>query len=294
METACLRILFTNVQPFRRTLLQLLSPYDIAKFLVAIRCDISKRERETYMNILDELLEDTRDFELMKELSWTVLIFGSDLNILQGRLSDPLTYLAEYQAERVFNIFVVVTKQTKENETTLLQDFRPTAFQHLVPESCTDLELRSDFPPRTAEAIASLSKWTLCAPHIVGSVPISTPGWIPVLKGRKHINIHTYFPVFNSSKSRILYMSRAQVWQAIGDHGGIDLFSAIRQSKPRCLVMKKAVTHSLELRPRLILNTLRDVFVSDRFQQGSVGSKLVVLHAIHPTIASVALELDCH
>ena len=49
---------FTNIEPFRSSILRMLLPIEIARLLAAIDCNVTKWERETHMDVLHEIFQD--------------------------------------------------------------------------------------------------------------------------------------------------------------------------------------------------------------------------------------------
>lgn len=103
---AMLRSCFTYIYPFRRTLLQMLRPYDIAKLANALECELTKEERSQSMMLLDDVFQDTDELNKTQESGLRVHLFGTDTLLLQDRLLHPRRYL---QRSSPFNVFVLVT-----------------------------------------------------------------------------------------------------------------------------------------------------------------------------------------
>lgn len=193
MSYSALANLFTYIHPFRSTLLKILPPFDIAKLSVTIDCELSTWEREQYMDVLDDILEDNHDLALMEKWSLSVRIFGSDLNVIERRLRDPRGYLAKFGRDYPLYIFFIVTSGTEHGDR-LLQDFHQPIDSDAVSDEMDINETSQSFTPAAATSIATLSKWILCAPHLLGSLSIRIPGWVPVFNSRECVNIRAYIP----------------------------------------------------------------------------------------------------
>lgn len=103
-----LRKVFMNISPFRRTLMGMLRPYDVAKLAAALGCDLTEAERKKYMNTVDDMFPDRSELIKLQDLGCRVSIFGADLRKLELRLSSPLHY--EHQFGRCqLQIFVLVS-----------------------------------------------------------------------------------------------------------------------------------------------------------------------------------------
>src|SRR4051812_37579195 len=107
-EFSMLRQFFLNVEPFRRNMLSILSPHEIAKLRAALNCDLTPAEWKRHMNILDDIFEDATPIRLMQKLGMTVRIFGADLDLLERRIRNPCEYLKTTRHHhRDLNLFIL-------------------------------------------------------------------------------------------------------------------------------------------------------------------------------------------
>ena len=89
MSLSPLKNLLLYVILYRRVFLETLRPFDITNLLAVIRCEIIPSERERYINIMDDIFNNTGDLALIKTFSITIRIFGSDLEVIKERLRNP-------------------------------------------------------------------------------------------------------------------------------------------------------------------------------------------------------------
>ena len=92
VPTMALRKVFMDVSPFRRTLLGMLRPYDIAKLAATLSCDLTKAERKIYMDIIDDIYPNRLELDKLQDKGCCVHIFGADMAKLRLRLQRPLYY----------------------------------------------------------------------------------------------------------------------------------------------------------------------------------------------------------
>lgn len=95
-----------NVYPFRRTLLRLLRPHDIARLTAALNCELTKKERLRFMNILDDIFPDRTEVDAIQNFHLRIQLFGADILSLEQRLLRPEK---RHGASRPLNIFALVS-----------------------------------------------------------------------------------------------------------------------------------------------------------------------------------------
>ncbi|KAF2022701.1 hypothetical protein EK21DRAFT_119479 [Setomelanomma holmii] len=85
----------------------MLRPFDIAKFLTAVDCEISEEEREVHMAPILDLIDDTAPLERLIAASVRVFFLGNDLRLLIERLRDPSRYLESYATNHTLNVLAI-------------------------------------------------------------------------------------------------------------------------------------------------------------------------------------------
>ena len=276
--------IFCDVGPVRCLLLSMLRPFDIANLLSAIQCEVSCWERQRHMDVIDDILQDSRDISVMKDLGMTVRIFGSDIAILERRLRHPLEF-QNSSTNRPFYVFVVVTSP---NTTALFHDFRRTGQQHLAPEDKTIEELDQDLGINVSREIATLSRWILCAPYLSGSLSSAVPGWIPVSNACKDINVRAFISSFDRLDSRLLYMNRDLTSAMFGLHS-INILSRLDRLKARCITIRRERRKRRNLRGSLTLSYLNDL--ADMESTNAEKEGFMIVNAIWPLSSAVTLQL---
>jgi len=288
-----LRNIFNHVEPFRSTLLRMLSPFDIAKFLEAAESELTPWERKTHMNILDDIFKDNAHIPLMRKLGMEVKIFGFDLEIMEQRLHNPQEYLNKFGTHFSFNVFVVVTSQLSDVDSTptLLHDFRHKSERHLGPEDMSVDELALHFTAETAGAISILSKWILCAPYLSESLPNAIPGWIPVFNSRPDVNLRAYISTFNGCNSRLLHMDRALMRKVFGFDNNNEFLLNISRLVTTCMILDPKGERSQRLLGRLTMNSITEVYVNAELSAETGCRDLLVVNGVYPGNTAITLEL---
>ncbi|KAF2680620.1 hypothetical protein K458DRAFT_311100 [Lentithecium fluviatile CBS 122367] len=286
---------FIHVEPFKRTLLQYLRPFDIAKLLEALGCSLGTWERNNHMDLLDDIFHDSKEISLIRNLGMTVRIFGADLGILESRLKNPRPYLQEYGETHPLHVFVLVT-DTISNDTeqisTMVRDFRLTPELRTAPEDMSVNELSQNFSPTTATNISTLSKWILCAPYLAGSLPKAIPGWVPVFNSQEHVNVWAYISTMPDTNARVLHMDRFLMRQVFGCQNDFELLSNCDILKAKYYALDRYGKHVKELRGKLTLNSLHDIFAADQARRGTSIESFTVYNTVHPLNSSIFLRLE--
>jgi hypothetical protein len=162
------------------------------------------------MNVLDDIFEDAYVFKLMIRRGLTVRIIGADVETLQMRLHYSCRYLAASVGWLSnFYIFVVVADQESGGQrATLFRDYRDSAEKESMLVDLSHQELCTMFDNATKDEIAELSRWILCAPHLIGTMLSKAPRWIPIFSARPYFNVWAYILTFNDRESTLLHIDR--------------------------------------------------------------------------------------
>jgi hypothetical protein len=291
MSNTDLNYLFTSILPFRGILLSILAPFEISNLLEALQCDLSPWEKGRFLDVLDDIFEDSRVIYSMAKLGMTIRIFGADLQTLQARLCKPSAYFASSAYGRSLHIFVLVVDHRcgSDQLSTLVRDYRPEADQGKVPIDMGLEQLRDAFDAPIAEEIANLSQWILCAPYLSGTLP-GKPGWIPVFNSRPRINVRAYISAFNNWDERILHMDRISMRRAFGYDDNFNFISNLSSLSTLCLKLEGAQRSIQSLPGKLTMNALHDVYATSDKEQGE-DEKFVVVNTIHTSNSSIILTL---
>jgi hypothetical protein len=119
------RYAFTNVWPFRRILLGLLSPYDIAKVLQCLDCKLTRTEWNTHMDIINDIFLERSHIDSLLRFGLRIYLFGFDLQILSERLKDPLHYDQQYGKNYILYVFAIVSTPTSNQMLSIHQPQLP-------------------------------------------------------------------------------------------------------------------------------------------------------------------------
>lgn len=84
----------------------MLRPCDIAKLLSALRCELTPMERKAHMDLLDDIFWDRTELSHVMNLPLTLHLFGSDMGLIETRLSQPEFRFGE---TRRLNIFILIS-----------------------------------------------------------------------------------------------------------------------------------------------------------------------------------------
>ncbi|KAK3216195.1 hypothetical protein GRF29_8g2555733 [Pseudopithomyces chartarum] len=103
-----LRKVFMDISPFRRTLLGMLRPYDIAKLAASLACELTKAEKRAYMDVTDDIFPDRSELDKIQDKGCCIHIFGADLAKLRLRLQRPLYYERQVGHIRL-HIYVLIS-----------------------------------------------------------------------------------------------------------------------------------------------------------------------------------------
>lgn len=104
--------LFTASRDFRVTIMSMLTPFDVAKFLLVTGCAVSREERRRHMNPIMDIVKDTTDLVELLQLGCRVVVVGEDLRLLAWRLVDPSGYVMRFGNGHVLRLMVMVFKMT--------------------------------------------------------------------------------------------------------------------------------------------------------------------------------------
>jgi hypothetical protein len=294
MEDHYLPTLFDCVLPFRDTLLSMLAPFEISQFIAALSCSLSPWEQKEFLDVLDDIFEDSSVIHRMASLGMTVRIFGADLETLQVRLRYPCNYLAASLKDRSLHIFVLVTNDRSETDErpTLMRDYRHQTERSSVPLDMDPTELHTVFESSIADEIADFSRWILCAPYLSGTLPGTAPGWIPVFNSRPHVNVKAFITTFDDPDGRILHMNRDLMRQVFGYHDNGGLLYNLPHLATRCIKLKGSVRITQGLPGKFTMNVLHDILAAAHWKRETENDKFVIVNTAHPLNSSITLALE--
>jgi hypothetical protein len=283
-----LKHMFIQIEPFRSAVLSLLLPFDVSRLLKAMQCELSEWEKSVYLNVLDDIFEDTTAITKMAEAGMTVRIFGSDLTRLEERLRSPSAHCVSSIQE--YRLFVLVSYRSDEpnGNATLVRDYRQASEQGFVPDDFNIAELHSHFSASVATQIATFSRWILCAPYLSGTMPNTVPGWIPVLSTRPHIDVRTYISTYNDCNGKFLYMDRKLTRKLFGFETEDDLLRNLSNLSTACLKLDRGSKVRHTLKGTLTIDFLHNLLARSQRRQ---DDGFVIVHALHSSKCSVILEI---
>lgn len=289
MNMATLPDLFVHIQPFRSCLLSLLRPFDIARLQDAIGCKLSIWEREKYMNILDDIFENSAVIKQLVAAGLTIRIFGADFERLESRLQQPRVHDIPFR--QTYRLFVLVSDSYNKDKSgsTLVRDYRQSTEQGFVPDDLSMAELRARFDTSVATQIANFSRWILCAPYLLGTMPNEVPGWIPLLLARSHVDVRAYISTYNDCNGKILHMDRHLIRQVFGFQTNEGLLSNLSSLSTVCCTMSTHGTKVERLRGCLNMNFLHNLLVSS---ENPKSTSYVVVHTLHSSSCCITLNLQ--
>ncbi|OAL07196.1 hypothetical protein IQ06DRAFT_299842 [Phaeosphaeriaceae sp. SRC1lsM3a] len=283
---------FTCIAPFRSMLLSMLAPFDISKLRDAFQCTITPWEQEKYMDLLDDVFEDSSIIHKIVRLGMTVRIFGADLEAMETRLSHPLGALKSCADGRIFQIFVLVAddRGPSGRSSRLVRDYRPESERDDIPSDMTPAQLASVLGTSTADEIISLSRWILCVPYLCGSLP-SKPGWLPIFNSRPDVNVRAYVTNFADSDDHIIHMERPLMCKLFGYNDSRALLLHLPSLSTLCMKLEEGGRHIEHLSGKLTMNVLHNVFAASDRSREAESRNFVVVHAAYPTNSSITLSL---
>lgn len=88
-------------------MLQYLMPWDIARFLAASGCRITKREEKDYMHPTRDVFINYDEITLLAQSGLHFLLVGDQLPLLRQRLRDATRFIERYGDEYVINLVVI-------------------------------------------------------------------------------------------------------------------------------------------------------------------------------------------
>ena len=286
-ERVSLTSAFTNVEPFRSTLLRMLLPSEISSLLSALNCSVTEWERSTHMDLMHEIFEDIKELRMILDLGLTVQIFGSDLEKLKARIDHPSA--RSYVVDGGFHIFILISdRQSRRGLSTLHKDFRHMACGDRAMEDMSYTQLHNCFPTKIADKIVALSKWMLCTPHLAGSLPITVPGWIPMFNTRRCVSLRTYFSSYHEHSTKILHMNRDLFRQVFGCTHNTNMLAHLPDLTTFVYLLQGTEKSEATLGVRWSMNSLRDVYIPAR-EPTSEG--FVIINTIHPLNSAITLTL---
>lgn len=282
--------LFDCIEPFRSSLLCMLRPFDIARLLLAVQCKVTNAERDRYMNILDEIFEDSSPILAMQKSGLRVRMFGADLVALQDQLMHPNTCMNFKGLQRPLHVFILVN-DIVDSLATLVRDYRPDEEQGFVPDGMPFSQLQEIFGDNIADQISSFSPFILCAPYLTGSMPDAVPGWIPMFNTRPFINVCAYISTYNDCNGRLLLMDRTLMGHVFGYNNSQSPFLHIVDSTVPCYNYHPEGLSLEHLRAELSLNTLQDIFGVAMQEPRRPNDDYLVVNTLHPLNASITIRI---
>lgn len=289
-----LKYLFTSIEPFRCALLCMLAPFEIAKLLDAMNCEVTDWERKTHMDILDDIFDDSTVITTMRRLDMTVRLFGADLEILERRLLEPRAELTQGTSERPLNVFVLASHRSNhhENPTSLLREYELLSREENFPVDMSFAELQDAFGTETAAEISRLSYWILCSPSLSGRVPGNTPGWFPVFNARPFVNVRAFISSFEWCNGRILQMDRISMRNVFGYLDNDTLLTNISDLSTVCLKLQKDTVSRQHIKGKITTNILHNVLAAAYESKSTDIDTYTVVNVIHPLNSSITLSLN--
>jgi hypothetical protein len=282
--------LFTCIQPFRRTLLSMLAPSDISRLLTATRCTVTATERGSHMNVLDDIFKDSSSITAMQKSRLTVRLFGSDLQILEGRLLQPYTHVQHQERHRALHIFVLVTS-VSDGLPTLVHDYRPDSEHGFVPDDMEFTQLEDAFDHNVALQIAAFSSFILCAPYLTGTMPNAVPGWIPLFNAQPFVNVRAYISTFAERNGRILHMNRTLMNHVFGYKDNRYALSMLLDSTTTCYRFENGFREVVCVEGKLTMNMMHNVLLKAVENPRKYNDKYIVVNTLHPLNTSITLDI---
>ena len=96
----------------------MLRPHDIARLAAALGCDLTKAERNRFMDIIDDIFPDRSELRKLQELGCRIDIFGTDMRKLALRLSSPRYYERQF-GFGYLQVFVLVSSPERSLGSTI-------------------------------------------------------------------------------------------------------------------------------------------------------------------------------
>jgi hypothetical protein len=211
------------------------------------------------------------------------------------RLHYPCRYLAASVSQLSnFHIFVVVADQESGGQrATLFRDYRDGAEKESMPVDLSHQELRMMFDNATGDEIAELSRWILCAPHLMGTMSSKAPGWIPIFSARPHFNVRAYMSTFNDRESTLLHMDRNLMTQVLGHHSKhTSLLCGVPTLMTYCLKMTGEQTLFQQLPASLTMNALHKIYAAEFEKRGTGVEVFTIVHTLHSVDSCIAINLE--
>jgi hypothetical protein len=99
--------LFFCITDCRRSLLQFLLPYDIARFLAATDFSITETERKTYMDPCYDIFYNYDEIQLLMRSGVAIMLLGNQMHLLQKRLKNTKAFIDEYGNDFVIDLMAI-------------------------------------------------------------------------------------------------------------------------------------------------------------------------------------------
>ncbi|KAF2182664.1 hypothetical protein K469DRAFT_495723, partial [Zopfia rhizophila CBS 207.26] len=91
----------------RKTLMQYLSAFDVAKLDLSLNHVLDDSERQAYLNPIRDLIWNTSEMDALIKEGMKLILLGNDVPSLQKRLNNTRKYLKRYGHERRLQIYLV-------------------------------------------------------------------------------------------------------------------------------------------------------------------------------------------
>jgi hypothetical protein len=101
--------LFNLLIPYkiRRELLRNLSAYNIAKLDAVLGSFLNPKERDVYLNPVQDLIWNITELRALKAHSMQLLLIGNNISALQERVQHPRQYIRKHGHSQKLQIYLV-------------------------------------------------------------------------------------------------------------------------------------------------------------------------------------------
>ena len=257
-------------------------------FAKAVQCKLSQWEQKTYLQLIDDIFEDSSVISRMASAGLTVRILGSDIKKLRDRLRNPK--FRTPVCVQHFYLFVVVSDSNGSNgHPTLVRDYRESPEHGFVPDDLDLTELHARFDTSIAEQIAEFSRWVLCAPYLAGTMPNHLPGWIPLLNTLPHVHVRTYISTYNDCNGRILHMDRNLTKQLFGLEANRNLLLNLSSLETEFLKFDRSGESTGQLYSNFVIGLLHNLLEEPQRQK---NMDFIITHTLHSSSCCITVKLQ--
>lgn len=96
-----------SIYPVQEVLLENLLPFDIAKLLAVIGCQITPVQREHYMDPVRDVFAEYDDIKLLTKAGARIILLGHGVHLLHQRLNDTETFIKRYGHDFVIDMIAI-------------------------------------------------------------------------------------------------------------------------------------------------------------------------------------------